>query len=147
MPRGTRVARTDCMSFHEVTYAVAIALLIGGCVSSENTANDAGATSKEKIISTDDLERACNVDADCTIVFRGDVCAACRCDDQAIAKSAKPTYDTTLASLERQCAPARRGELCAASCIGFNAVCVANRCEACTSAFSADGGCVVRDGG
>ena len=54
-------------------------------------------------IDSHDYPRSCTSDADCALVYSGDLCAYCQCPDAAVASSALPKYQADAASRKNGC--------------------------------------------
>jgi hypothetical protein len=87
-----------------------------------------------KPIIASDFPQVCVGDADCALITEGNVCAPCRCQTAAIAKSALPAYEATVR--ERQALCARGGSADQASCAPCQSrfpKCNAGKCDTTTT--------------
>jgi hypothetical protein len=73
-----------------------------------------------RIIDATQFDQSCQTDADCVVVYTGEVCSVCRCGAGAINKNALPAYEKEVAA--EQCNPGPSPCDCAAPGVSHCAV-------------------------
>lgn len=82
-------------------------------------------------IESDDFADGCSIDDDCALVTEGDVCQACACPNEAIAKTALDSYQSKVRALQSLCKNGGGAPSCA-PCQERKARCSGNKCVAVT---------------
>jgi len=74
-------------------------------------------------------QRGCAADTDCSVVYGGDVCAACLCPNAGIATEDLARFQKDTASMQTHC-PANRPPVHCEPCVAMAPFCLDGQCSA-----------------